>query len=61
MSDIDDDLLALAGGASEDEGSVDRSRDGSESPRHSKRDSAGKSKKPQRRTRQDDSEEEGEA
>ncbi|KAG6002055.1 hypothetical protein E4U21_003487 [Claviceps maximensis] len=61
MSDIDDDLLALAGGASEDEGSVTRSRDGSESPRHSKRDSSVKSKKAQRRTRQDDSEEEGEA
>ncbi|KAG6038568.1 hypothetical protein E4U41_004040, partial [Claviceps citrina] len=61
MSDIDDDLLALAGGASEDEdGSVGPSRDGSESPRHSKRDS-GKSGKPKRRARQDDSEEEGEA
>ncbi|KAK2609264.1 RNA polymerase-associated protein rtf1 [Conoideocrella luteorostrata] len=60
MSDIDDDLLALAGGASEDEGSVSRSRDGSLSPRPSKKDSS-KAKKSKRRTRPDDSEEEGEA
>ncbi|QPG96585.1 hypothetical protein C2857_004668 [Epichloe festucae Fl1] len=60
MSDIDDDLLALAGGASEDEGSAGRSREGSESPRHTKKDS-GRSKKSKRRARQDDSEEEGEA
>ncbi|KAG6316120.1 hypothetical protein E4U22_007297 [Claviceps purpurea] len=61
MSDIDDDLLALAGGASEDEASDGSSRDGSDSPRQSKRDTNGKSKKPQRRTTKDDSEEEGEA
>ncbi|KAG5918037.1 hypothetical protein E4U42_007013 [Claviceps africana] len=61
MSDIDDDLLALAGGASEDEGSVVRSRHGSESPGHANKEPTGKSKKSQRRTRQDDSEEEGEA
>ncbi|EFY92915.1 RNA polymerase II transcription elongation factor Rtf1p, putative [Metarhizium acridum CQMa 102] len=59
MSDIEDELLALAGGDSEDEGSV-RSRGGSESPRRSRND-AGKSKKSKRRARQDDSEEEGEA
>lgn len=62
MSDIEDELLALAGGDSEDEGSVGRSRSrgGSESPRRSKKDS-GKSKKSKRRARQDGSEEEGEA
>lgn len=60
MSDIDDDLLALAGGASEDEGSAGPSREGSESPRHTKKDSD-RSKKSKRRARQDDSEEEGEA
>ncbi|KID80277.1 RNA polymerase-associated protein [Metarhizium brunneum] len=59
MSDIEDELLALAGGDSEDEGSA-RSRGGSESPRRSRND-AGKSKKSKRRARQDDSEEEGEA
>jgi RNA polymerase-associated protein RTF1 len=59
MSDLPDDLLALAGGDSEDEGSV-RSRGGSESPRRSKNDS-GNSKKAKRRARPDDSEEEGEA
>ncbi|KAG6054018.1 hypothetical protein E4U17_004142 [Claviceps sp. LM77 group G4] len=61
MSDIDDDLLALAGGASEDEASDGSSRDGSDLPRNSKRDASGKSRKPQRRTTKDDSEEEGEA
>lgn len=59
MSDIEDELLALAGGDSEDEGSV-RNRSGSASPRRSKNDS-GKPKKSKRRARQDDSEEEGEA
>ncbi|TWU72211.1 hypothetical protein ED733_002879 [Metarhizium rileyi] len=59
MSDIEDELLALAGGDSEDEGS-DQRRGGSESPRRSRND-GGKSKKTTQRARQDDSEEEGEA
>ncbi|KHN95085.1 Plus-3 like protein [Metarhizium album ARSEF 1941] len=59
MSDIEDELLALAGGDSEDEGSA-RGRGGSESPRRSKND-AGKSNKSKRHARQDESEEEGEA
>ena len=62
MADIDDELLALAGGDSESEGSVKESRELSASPPSKKRDSkkAG-AKKPKKRTRDDDSEEEGEA
>ena len=58
MADIDDELLALAGGDSEDEGSVRSSRGPSASlpPRDS-----GKSKKAKRASRGDESEEEGEA
>ena len=55
MADIDDELLALAGGDSDSEGSV-RSR--SASPAPAKRGSKAKSS---RRKPQDDSEEEGEA
>ncbi|KAJ6440523.1 RNA polymerase II transcription elongation factor Rtf1p [Purpureocillium lavendulum] len=58
MADIDDELLALAGGDSEDEGSVRSSREPSASP--PARDS-GKSRKPKRAPRGDESEEEGEA
>lgn len=57
MADIDDELLALAGGDSEDEGSVRSSRGPSASP--PPRDS-GKSKA-KRASRGDESEEEGEA
>ncbi|UNI15826.1 RNA polymerase-associated protein rtf1 [Purpureocillium takamizusanense] len=58
MADIDDELLALAGGDSEDEGSVRSSRRPSPSP--PPRDS-GKSKKAKRAPKDDESEEEGEA
>lgn len=60
MADIDDELLALAGGDSEDEGSVNESREASASP--AARDAKKSSKKTGRRSRGDDSEEEeGEA
>ncbi|KAH7326187.1 hypothetical protein B0I35DRAFT_405469 [Stachybotrys elegans] len=59
MADIDDELLALAGGSdSEDEGSGNESRDQSASPPPRDKKSA---KKTKRRPRNDDSEEEGEA
>ncbi|KAK7419876.1 RNA polymerase-associated protein rtf1 [Neonectria punicea] len=58
MADIDDELLALAGGDSEDEGSVNEGRDLSASP-PPKKSSAKKTKR--RGDRDDDSEEEGEA
>jgi RNA polymerase-associated protein RTF1 len=57
MSDIDDELLALAGGDSDGEGS-DAGRDVSASPPPKKKSTAKKSK---RRARDDESEEEGEA
>ncbi|KAK0388302.1 hypothetical protein NLU13_4547 [Sarocladium strictum] len=57
MSDIDDELLALAGGDSDGEGS-DAGRDVSASPPAKKKSAAKKSK---RRARDDESEEEGEA
>lgn len=60
MSDLDDELLALAGGDSDDDGSVSRGRGGSDSPRPAKKES-GKLAKTKRRSRADDSEEEGEA
>jgi RNA polymerase-associated protein RTF1 len=59
MSDIDNDLLDLAGGDSGDEGSISESRDRSESPRRDSKTTS--SKKTKRRSRQDDSEDEGEA
>ncbi|KPM43096.1 hypothetical protein AK830_g3452 [Neonectria ditissima] len=58
MADIDDELLALAGGDSEDEGSGNEGRDLSASP-PPKKSSAKKTKR--RGDRDDDSEEEGEA
>ncbi|PHH86539.1 hypothetical protein CDD83_10080 [Cordyceps sp. RAO-2017] len=58
MADIDDELLALAGGDSEDEGSVSSRRDGSASPPSSARKESGKKKT--KRHNADDSEE-GEA
>lgn len=62
MADIDDELLALAGGDSESEGSVNETREASASPPPKKRESkkAG-AKKPKKRVRDGDSEEEGEA
>lgn len=62
MSDIDDELLALAGGDSDGEGSEAGGRDLSASPPPKKRDGKkGSSKKPKRRGGDDESEEEGEA
>ncbi|CAM1500956.1 Fc.00g101180.m01.CDS01 [Cosmosporella sp. VM-42] len=63
MSDIDDELLALAGGGSEDEGSGDESREMSVTPPPMKKRDAKKTsgKKTKRRSRDDESEEEGEA
>lgn len=62
MADIDDELLALAGGDSEDEGSVSPARDASASPPPARKDSGKTSaKKIKRRARSNDSEEEGEA
>lgn len=57
MSDIDDELLALAGGDSEDEGSPSRLSSASPPPR-SKKTPAPKAKA---RPKNDDSEDEGEA
>ncbi|KAH7148799.1 hypothetical protein EDB81DRAFT_475427 [Dactylonectria macrodidyma] len=59
MSDVDDELLALAGGDSEDEGSGNEGRDLSASPPPKRTASAKKAKR--RGGRDDDSEEEGEA
>lgn len=62
MADIDDDLLDLAGGDSGDEVSDNESRGRSETPPAQRKDSKRASaKKPKRRPRGDDSEEEGEA
>lgn len=61
MADIDDDLLDLAGGDSGDEGSINESRERSESPPPAKESSKAPLKKARRRARHDDSEEEGEA
>ncbi|KAF4455661.1 hypothetical protein F53441_2061 [Fusarium austroafricanum] len=62
MSDVDDELLALAGGDSEDEGSDHESRGGSASPPPAKRSGSKKGAgKKSRRGGGDDSEEEGEA
>ncbi|POR32620.1 RNA polymerase-associated protein [Tolypocladium paradoxum] len=62
MADIDDELLALAGGDSEDEGSVSSARDASASPPPARKDSGKTSaKKTKRRARSNESEEEGEA
>lgn len=58
MSDVDDELLALAGGDSEDEGSGNEGRELSASPPPKKK-AAKKAKR--RGGRDDDSEEEGEA
>ncbi|KAI6781706.1 uncharacterized protein J7T54_003972 [Emericellopsis cladophorae] len=59
MSDIDNDLLDLAGGDSGDEGSISEGRDRSETPRRDLKTTS--SKKTSRRSRQDASEDEGEA
>jgi RNA polymerase-associated protein RTF1 len=71
MADIDEELLALAGGASSDEedAPMNITRDSSGSPNSNKRPAAGKGnssrkstgKQSGRRGNQDDSEEEGEA
>ncbi|KFA62376.1 hypothetical protein S40285_06238 [Stachybotrys chlorohalonatus IBT 40285] len=64
MADIDDDLLDLAGGISEDEASSNESRGVSESPppAKAKESKKGSARKPRRRTQDDGSdEEEGEA
>ncbi|KAL9476679.1 hypothetical protein ACSS6W_006520 [Trichoderma asperelloides] len=63
MADIDDELLALAGGDSDDEGSVVASREASASPPPASEDETPKSPetKSKRRSRQDESEDEGEA
>ncbi|KAF7563019.1 hypothetical protein G7046_g1117 [Stylonectria norvegica] len=64
MSDVDDELLALAGGDSEDEGSGNESREISMSPPPAKKKDSKKApvKKAKRRSRGDESEEEeGEA
>ncbi|KJZ79670.1 hypothetical protein HIM_01139 [Hirsutella minnesotensis 3608] len=61
MADIDDELLALAGGDSEDEGSVSPRRDASASPPPSTRKESAQTPKKARRQRNNDSEEEGEA
>ena len=61
MADIDDELLALAGGDSEDEGSASN-RGPSLSPPLAKREGKKEqAKKPKRKDRGDESEEEGEA
>lgn len=62
MSDIEDELLALAGGDSGDEGSGSDSRDASASPPLAKRKESkkGPAKKPKRQARQDDSDDGGE-
>ncbi|KAM0557235.1 hypothetical protein ACHAPJ_005499 [Fusarium lateritium] len=62
MSDVDDELLALAGGDSDDEGSGNESREASASPAAAKRSGSKKGAgKKSRRGGGDDSEEEGEA
>ncbi|UKZ62170.1 uncharacterized protein TrAtP1_003428 [Trichoderma atroviride] len=63
MADIDDELLALAGGDSDDEGSVVASREASASPPPASEDETPQSPetKPKRRSKQDESEDEGEA
>ncbi|KAM0255149.1 hypothetical protein ACHAQJ_006072 [Trichoderma viride] len=63
MADIDDELLALAGGDSEDEGSVVASREASASPPPASEDETPKSPgaKSKRRSKKDESEDEGEA
>ncbi|KAF4994941.1 hypothetical protein FDECE_12955 [Fusarium decemcellulare] len=61
MADIDDELLALAGGDSDDEGSGNESRGMSASPPPKKSGSKKGSGKKSRRGGDDDSEEEGEA
>ncbi|KAF5026182.1 hypothetical protein F66182_1746 [Fusarium sp. NRRL 66182] len=62
MSDVDDELLALAGGDSDDEGSGNESREASASPPPAKKSGANKEAgKKSRRGDGDDSEEEGEA
>jgi RNA polymerase-associated protein RTF1 len=63
MADLDDDLLDLAGGSSGDEGSGNESRDRSLSPEPVRRKDGKKApaKKAKKRSRQDESEEEGEA
>ncbi|QYS94493.1 Plus3 domain-containing protein [Trichoderma simmonsii] len=63
MADIDDELLALAGGDSDEEGSVSASREASASPPPTSDDEMPKSPetKSKRRSKQDESEDEGEA
>ncbi|KAL7936908.1 hypothetical protein V8C35DRAFT_294166 [Trichoderma chlorosporum] len=63
MADIDDELLALAGGDSDEEGSVSASREASASPPPASEDDIPKSPeaKSKRRSKQDESEDEGEA
>ncbi|KAH7262309.1 hypothetical protein BKA59DRAFT_463363 [Fusarium tricinctum] len=62
MSDVDDELLALAGGDSDDEGSGNESRGASASPHSAKRTGSKKGAgNKSRRDGGDDSEEEGEA
>ncbi|KAL7958710.1 hypothetical protein V8C34DRAFT_282053 [Trichoderma compactum] len=63
MADIDDELLALAGGDSDEEGSVSASREASASPPPASDDEMPKSleTKSKRRSKQDESEDEGEA
>ncbi|KAF3077439.1 hypothetical protein CFAM422_000506 [Trichoderma lentiforme] len=63
MADIDDELLALAGGDSDEEGSVSASREASASPPPASDDEMPKSPetKLKRRSKQDESEDEGEA
>ncbi|KAL6798937.1 hypothetical protein GGI42DRAFT_328325 [Trichoderma sp. SZMC 28013] len=63
MADIDDELLALAGGDSDEEGSVSASREASASPPPASEDEMPKSPetKSKRRSKQDESEDEGEA
>ncbi|KND86669.1 RNA polymerase-associated protein [Tolypocladium ophioglossoides CBS 100239] len=61
MADIDDELLALAGGDSEDEGSVSSGRHASASPPPAKDSVKTSAKTTKRRARSNDSEEEGEA
>lgn len=63
MADIDDELLALAGGDSDEEGSVSASREASASPPPASDDEMPNSPetKSKRRSKQDESEDEGEA
>lgn len=61
MSDVDDELLALAGGDSDDEASGNESRGGSPSPPPAKGSSSKKGAGKKSRRGNDDSEEEGEA